>query len=283
MASIYKILYEVKLLHEYYLTDKNGSSIFDKPTQQGKINFLAEFFKLNRSTIASDLDFLLPEFSKEIFSNYQLRLIPSYSGFRVAIKVEPKKLSDNSTGFKPLVPFPDDLPLAIGLYKKNPSIDLLSNNRFNSEHTGIYFFTNRELGNPKSFPVLSEAIPSYSPGSRYEQGELTLDYSNNTQAFYLDENENEQWLPVSGSGFVNENDRMLVNKRFFYNFNQSDQVNQAEFKLKDKTGNEIKNLLIKNPAGIQKAQIDFSSENLFHSGYSLDGPYTLEITADNGF
>src|SRR6266404_483790 len=185
MASIYKILYELKLLHEYYLIDKNGNSIFDKPTQQGKINFLTDFFKLNRSTIASDLDIALPEFSKRILSDYQLRLIPSYSGFRIAVKVEPKKLSDNSTVFKPLVPFPDDLPLTIGLYKKNHSLDLFTNNRFNGTHNGVYFFTNRESSNPKLFPVLSEPIPTYSPGSNYEQGELTSDFANNTQAFYL--------------------------------------------------------------------------------------------------
>ena len=47
MNTVFKILFEVKLLHEYYLTDTKGENIFDINLQADRINFLREKFKLS--------------------------------------------------------------------------------------------------------------------------------------------------------------------------------------------------------------------------------------------
>lgn len=40
MNTVYKILFEMRLLHEFYLTDKEGKNIFDFPAQADRLNFL---------------------------------------------------------------------------------------------------------------------------------------------------------------------------------------------------------------------------------------------------
>jgi hypothetical protein len=42
MALIYKILFEVKLIHEYFFTDKNGDTIFAQANQSDRINMLLD-------------------------------------------------------------------------------------------------------------------------------------------------------------------------------------------------------------------------------------------------
>jgi len=42
MAIIYKTLFEVKLLHEFYLTRKDGNTIFALPDQPARLKFLLD-------------------------------------------------------------------------------------------------------------------------------------------------------------------------------------------------------------------------------------------------
>ena len=45
MATIYKILFDVKLFHEFYLTEPNGNTIFNIVSQVDRLNFLMDQFE----------------------------------------------------------------------------------------------------------------------------------------------------------------------------------------------------------------------------------------------
>ncbi len=59
MPLIYKILCDVKWMHEYYLTGSNGQGVFDFPLQTDRLNFLFEQFRKDAPTINSNLEFLV--------------------------------------------------------------------------------------------------------------------------------------------------------------------------------------------------------------------------------
>src|SRR6476619_2596672 len=96
MAVIYKILFEVRVLHEYYLTQADGQSIFNLANQVDRIEFIKNRFLQDDRSINSELSFNLPDPLKKIFDNYHLRLLPVYSGCKVAIEVKRQTLVDGT-------------------------------------------------------------------------------------------------------------------------------------------------------------------------------------------
>ena len=90
MKLIYKTLFEVKILHEFYQTEKAGNTIFDLDLQENRMSFLKQRFYSMSKNINSDLQFIVPESAKSLFKDYLLKLIPSYSGFKVLCSVQAK-------------------------------------------------------------------------------------------------------------------------------------------------------------------------------------------------
>src|SRR4051812_29217395 len=99
-SFVYRTLFEVNLLHEYFLTRTDGSVIFDKnPTQRKQ--FLEEEFTANRSSVNDVLSFEFPESMKSVNESSFLRIIPTYSGCKVAVKVISFKQPGGETFYQP--------------------------------------------------------------------------------------------------------------------------------------------------------------------------------------
>src|SRR4051812_45513931 len=109
MALIYKTLFEVKLLHEYYLTEKDGTTIFEKVLLQDRMNFLNNKYSFDLPSISDDMEFEIPEEAKEVFAGHRMRLLKSYSGFKVVIGVTKSIRADGSIEYRPLVSLKDDV------------------------------------------------------------------------------------------------------------------------------------------------------------------------------
>jgi hypothetical protein len=118
MKLIYKTLFEVKILHEFYQTEKAGNTIFDLDLQENRMSFLKEKFYSLSKNINSDLQFIVPESAKSLFKDYFLKLIPSYSGFKVLCSVKAKLNPSGITSYEPIQKLPDDLLLPVLLLKK---------------------------------------------------------------------------------------------------------------------------------------------------------------------
>src|SRR5258708_1404897 len=186
MPLIYKTLFEVKLMHEYFITDVNGQAMFDEPIQKKRMQFLLSAFTNDRESIDRDLEAVFTDDFRQEAGNYYLKLIPAYSGFKVGIRVNPKLMPDGSLFFEPFAAVPDDLVIAIQWIKKNKAIEQYTNSRIDRPLPSIYFFSNENIAGIKTFPYLSNAVRPMQLNYDYEQGELAMT-GPDTVEFYKDE------------------------------------------------------------------------------------------------
>jgi len=295
MSVIYKILFEVRVLHEYYLTQANGDSIFNIANQNDRIAFIENRFLQDDRSINSELSFSLPDSLKTIFDNYHLRLLPVYSGCKVAIEVKRQTFGDGTVVYKPKVALPADLNILLGLTKVNESPDGFTNSKLRKASNAAYYLSNENIPGIKTFPSLSNPISPFNASAVYEQGEPALFGPNDIREFYVDKDGNNQFLNVAGTGFVNENDRNLFPLSFFYTFTPTENVTEANVVVKNKDGNPIvisrdqygiaKSLLqFKSNRPLTKIRLDFSrsdAASLPRTAISDNLVYSLEITDNN--
>lgn len=286
MAICYKTLFEVKIFHEYYLTDPDGKNVFDLAAQQDRINFLFERFADGKSNINEELLWHIPLSVQKTFKDYHLRLVPSYAGCKVAIEVIPQVLADGTTTYTPRVALPTSLSFPLLLQKKNNYVDAYTNGRMDRSLHSSFLFSNTEFAGPKTFPFLSNSIPTFNPSASYEQGEIVSHGVNITRAFYRDSLDNIQWLTLNGSGYASENDRLLVPLRFFYSFQPGDNVTTADFILKDTNGNVVSQLHFSNTEPLRKIFIPIQADKVLtvpEKPVSPEVVYTLEVNGSNGY
>jgi hypothetical protein len=286
MPVNYKILFEVKLLHEFYLTRQDGTTIFDLPNQDQRINFLLEEFSRGNESINSDLSYEFHESTKKEYEGHGLKLLPAYSGFKVAARVNAKTLNDNSLVFEPYFPLPGNSCINVLIKKKDRSIDGYTNGAVNVSLPSFYFFSTEGITGDKIFPYLTHPISGFDAARKYEQGELASFGVNDVRAFYHD-TAGDQWDSISAGSFANENDRLLLRPRFNYFFPASSSITNAEFILKDSDGNTVQSAVFSNTDRISKVTVDFSSIrdllNMPGTSQFQNKVFSLEVSGNNGY
>ena len=279
MSRLYQPLVELRILHEYYLTDSNGDTIFDQPTADAQQQFLLNKLKENRPSINDDLHYIFPSSQQSILAGCQLRLIPRYSGFTVMIAVTESVLPSGDTAYSPVIPLPGDLLINILLNRKSSGLDAITNSRINKAMPSVYYFTNQDIPVAKQFPFLTTQAPASGLQDAYEQGELTLGGSNIWQAFFVDGTGNPQWQTLNAGNFVTENDRNLLPSIFNYSFLNAGHITTANFELKDGGGTTLWTLQRPISSSREKVLIDLRSV----AGLQPFTSYTLKASGDNGF
>ena len=286
MPLLYKTLFEVKLTHEFYVTNSDGETIFDLDTQADRIDFLDKHYQDGRDTINQDLEFMFPESMEKTYSNYNLKLLSTYSGFKVAIRVSQLKLTDGSLVYKAFTSLPDNLLINVLFSKKNNAIDAVTNTKMKGALPAIYFFSNDEVLNPPSAPYLTSAVPAPRLGYNYEQGELALFGTSDIRSFYKGAG-GDQWDSFLGRAFVNENDRLLLPLKFYYSFPEDAAVTNSTFTLKNNLGNTMKSIVVASNNAVNKALLDFSALKdqltILPAATITDFIYLLEVTATGGY
>ncbi len=286
MALIYKILFEIKLIHEFFFTDKNGDTIFAQPDQSSRMNFLLNEFSGGRGSVNDDVGFEFPENLSAHYKNYHLKIISGYSGCKVAIRVNQKTLADNTLVYETFEPLPDNFDINILVSKKNNLIEEYSNSILYRPISSLYFFTNETSLSPKTFPFLTNDISAFDGSETYQQGRLASFGANDIREFYND-GVAGQWLPVTGNSFANENDQLLVPVKFYYSFDAGSNITDATFELRDKDSTIIKSISVHNSDFIQKALLDFSDKtDLISIPENFAYPniiYSLIVSGSNGF
>src|SRR6185437_3336285 len=109
MKLLYNILFEVKVLHEYYLTDPDNTCVFQDAQQTDRLAWLDKRYKSDQPAGSDDLSFALPPYMAGPFTNQGLRLLSSLSGFQVAVRVK-----ENGTGgYAPAIPLDGNFNLLV--------------------------------------------------------------------------------------------------------------------------------------------------------------------------
>ncbi len=286
MPFIYKTLFEIKLEHEFYCTNGNGDVVFNLAAQSDRLNFLSDQFNNDEQCINTDIEFKFPEELESTYENYNLKILPTYSGCKVAVRVNQQILPDNSLVFQPLSAIPADLNIYILLFKKNNLINSYTNSVLVNTIPFIYFFSNENIAGVKSFPFLTSSISAFDGTKIYSQGELASFGANDIREYYKTD-AGDQWQSVSGAGFANENDRILVSPKFYYSFNIADNITNAEFTLKDKNANIIKTISVSSSNPIKKTLLDFSDKkdliSLPETFAFSNVIYTLDVNAGSSY
>jgi len=286
MALYYKTLFETKVFHEYYLTDPDGTNVFDKNAQNDRLTFLRERFLEGEPSVNEDLDYAIPTTAQRKFRDYRMRLVPTFGGFKVAIEVTPEALADGTTTYRPKVALEEDLAIPVLLLKRSSRIDAYTNARIVRETNAAFYFSNETYAGAKVYPFLSNAVPPLDAGHPYEQGELADHGANTIRAFYRDATNAVQWLDRNGSGYANETDRLLVPPAFYYSFGTAAQVTQAEFVLKNGGGDVVGDYSFSQSEHLRKVLISVRPEDVLTAPEASPGAqlvYTLEAAGNNGY
>ncbi len=286
MAVIYKIVCEVKWMHEYYLTSDKGDTVFDLAAQTDRINFLFQQFVKDEPSINSDLDFIIPEAQQALFNDLKLKIIPSYSGFKIAVKCRKKFLADGTTVYEPFIPFPNDLIIPIAIQEKI-SITGFSNNKLVKPLSAASFFSTDNIPAAKIFPFLSNPVPAFDGAAVYEQGEIATFGANDVRMF-LNNGAVDPWFKLKGAGFINETDKCLLPLSFTYHFSAADNITDALFILKDSTNAEVKRISATDTNPIKSVYLNFHTDNdivktIPGTAPAATGFYKLEVTGSNGY
>ena len=238
MELIYKTLFEIKLEHEYFLTGEDGINLFSEADPLVRQTKLEQAFDLGRESINRDVDFDFPDILKGSYKEYGLKILPSWSGCKVLIRVNQNILPDNSLVFEPYFSLPPALDIFILFIKKANLPDAYSNGRIGRPVPSIYLFSNENIPDAKVFPFLVNSISPFDSGISYEQGELAVDSSNTLQEYFYDNGGNLQQKEITTAvkTFANENDRLLVPGSFYYTLTGKTPVTQLDISLKDKSG-----------------------------------------------
>jgi hypothetical protein len=290
MKLLYKILFEVKILHEYYLTNPDQTSVFQDAKQADRLTWLSNRFAKDQPVLSDDVQFQLPSCMTRLFKNQKMILLKSFSGFQVAIQVNEIPQSGGTFEYAPAVPLPANCNMLILVRQQVGQFGRLTNSRMQRPVQSLYYFSNEKLTTPKTAPVLSTAISAQSSTYTYEQGELSANGSTIDTCYYA--GTTPTFTPVAGNGFANENDRLIVGPDFEYTFQASDGVTTAQFTLKDASGNTIRTIPAAATDLLDSVELDFS-DLVYASPPGLvtlpkakaSDPllYTLEVTGNNSY
>jgi hypothetical protein len=290
MTLLYNILFEVKVLHEYYLTDPDNTSVFQDAQQVDRLAWLDKRYKSDQPAGSDDLRFVLPSCLSNAFRNQDIRLLPSLSGFQVAVRVKGTLQSDGSTLYAPAIPLAGSFNMLVLIQQASGEFGLLTNGRLARPVQSLYYFSNADLGQAKTAPVLSQPISPQVSGYAYEQGELSASGADIELCYYTGTTQKFETVP--GNGFVNENDRLVVGREFDYTFQPSDNVTTAQFVLKDQTGNTVRTFSTSGAAALDTVELNFddASNTALIPLVTLPGAaatdallYSLEVTGNGGY
>ena len=289
MKLLYKILFEVKILHEYFLTNPDQTSVFQDATQTARLAWLSNRFAKEQPVLSADVNFQLPPCMTSLFKNQKLILLRSLAGFQVAIQVNEVQ-SGGTVSYAPAVPLPANCNMLILMRQQVGQFGRLTNSRMQRPIPSLYYFSNEKLTSAKTAPVLSTAISAQSSSYTYEQGELSAEGSTIYTCYYT--GTTPAFPPVAGNGFANENDRLIVGPQFDYTFEASDNVTTAQFILKDSSGNTIRTTPAAATLPLDSVELNYS-DLLYASPPGLlslpkakaSDPllYTLDVTGNNGY
>ena len=291
MANIlYKTLFSVQLLHEYFVINNDGSTLFEGNFD--KDAFLLDRFNNDVASISNSFLYEVPQVFESSFKGYHLHIIPTYTGFSIMCRVLQEKLADGTVTYKPFLRLPDNLNIPVQLTLRNSLLNAVSDRRIKSAIPAAYYFTNEDILSTRTFPTLSAAIPPFDPEYTYEQGELYVNDQNKLCLFYMAGN-TPSFLPVKGNSYANARDELVVPPQFTYSFSEEDAVTSSQFQLNDNTGKTIRNYAFKTSNPVKKVTINFRFDQLSQpdqplvplltlpgSSNTAENVYTLVVTVN---
>lgn len=212
MASVeYKILFEVRFLHDYYLygVDPGGdgrTKSFFAMSAKSQSARLVELLKSGQYDIRKDLDVIVGAADERLIKSLRMKFVRTATGFFLGMQVKRVVSSSGEIRFQPVISPSEDTCITIGLSIANPFFGSISNLRLDQDVDKIYYFTNEGVHHDLS---LASPISQIVPGQQYRMGDLALVTGNVKQALADNIGNSHWWTAVDGNGFIHQGDRSL--------------------------------------------------------------------------
>lgn len=280
---LYKRLFEVRILHDYFLSKADLTSYYALNDNE-KAEFLNLSIGREEYDVRHYLEIIPSESTQTVFSNFNLRMARMPSGFIVGVKVKPQLNEGNDEQYLPTSLTPaDTLRLSFFLRIKDPEFNTFTNLKIQQSAPSSYFFTNTNTDSVKVFPSLSIPVADFVAGKSYETGEMAIVGGILKEALEETTSNNPAvWRAVDGDVFASEQDRNLLPKLFSYRLSEASDT--VEFTLKRQDGTDVKKVTFSTAGEIQPLYLDFRQTTLSTGDLPEDindGHYQLEISTDS--
>ncbi len=289
-VTIFKKLFEVQILHDYFLTTVDGISFFDRDKAE-KSDIISKKL-LNKGYDANTLFKIEPDdATKQNLSNYKLVMAKTALGFVIGIEVSVQNKA-GETLYQPRLQLKDTLNFVFTIRPEASFFKSITNISLRAPLPSIYYFTNKgkdQFDETTPTPYTSLPISNkpniHQNGITYEMGAL-VDFGGTIREAlqYTDGNEPSHWEDINDKRCVNNADRIVSPQNFSYSLKKSLNVTQIEFVLLDESDNEIKTITKTSTEALETVDLNFTKvdETDENSEKIPSGWYTLKITINEG-
>ncbi len=277
-STIHKRLFEVRLLHDYYLISENRS-FFEQPSAVQQV-ILEDRVRDRLLDLRRDVGIKPTAATRVLMDRQKLRYFQTPLGFVVTIEVT-QEMKEGEIRYRPRLNIPADMIFHFQMELKNPYFRNFTEERLRRRFETHYYFTNQVEG--QNDRILSELVPSFNADLTYEMGDLTLLAGQLHQARQRTRSSSiEYWQLRNGVGFAHEGDRQLLSSRSIYHFPPQNTVGSAAVTIKNHAGQLVKEFQT-TIGELQAAQIDLDLRRDENGNDLTSGIYHINILGDNGF
>lgn len=275
-SIVYKKLFELRILHEYYLSKDDDSEYFSL-TELERNEILNKMLFYDRYDIWKDITIEPTQETLEILKNQHIRFVPQKMGFLLGIKVKP-----TITGaFFPFINLEENLAFKFNIRVKNLNFRNYTNQRLQNNFPAIFYFSNDNSENTKIFPSLSSPAEQFKSGKTYEAGEIAQFGTDVKQAIIkTTTNAAADWKIIDSIAISHEGEKIALPLQFSYGFEAGTNVLQADFTLKKTDGTLVKTISVTKTTPLDKVLLNFAPKS---TEPEVKGLHLLEVSGSNGF
>ena len=290
---LYKKLFEVNLLHDYFLVSGDGGSFFEK-SKVAKEALIKS--KLNHSmyNVSDFIEIEPTETTQKSLSEYKLIYKKTSLGFVIGVQVR-EELKLGATLYKPRFTLPETLSLTFSINTVASHFLSMTNIGMRPTLPTIYYFTNKgkqeftETGpgpNYKSLPI-AEVAEKHQDGMNHEMGTLLKFGTNLREALeFTNTNSNDLnfWGKLKDKRYVTNADRTLLPPIFNYSLKKAQNITQLQVVLEDLDANVIKTITKNSAEPIENTRLNFEfvDETIELKVAIPTGFYKLKIQENGG-
>ena len=282
MATIvFKRLFEVQILHEYFLLNDKGVSIFSlSDIEQDQLLF--EKFKHRQYNVKQQFGIEPTKDTEKKLRGLKLKFAMTDLGFIVGIEVV-VSTENGVTNYMPRIKWQEGEKLYFNLKSVNEYFGSITNTRLKTNAPAKHFFSNKNKSKYNNSLIITNSVASIKTNRIYEMGELAL-----INGIVQTPNENtdgtdlSKWSSITDFKYANEADKILLPQKFTYKFPYENAIKQAKFTLKKEDGSVIKIIDKEETQGFKQVKLNFKTINQDAAELIPSGKYQLEINTDTG-
>ncbi len=288
---LYKRLFEVNLLHDYYLISSDGISFFEKPKAE-KEALIKNMINQQAYNVADFLEIQPTEATKKTLSEFKLIYKTTTLGFLIGIEVR-EELKLGAKVYKPRFKLPDTLSLTFSIRIAVANFLSMTNISMRPTLPAIYYFTNKGKEefieadpNYKTLPISIEA-KNHQSGMHYEMGALVKFGTGLREALEFTTTSSSNlsfWGKLKDKRYVTNADRILLPPIFNYPIKKEQNITQLQIVLEDQDDNLIKSITKSSANPLQNILLNFEmiDETIENPIAIPEGLYNLKIKENGG-